>query len=229
MKYIYNRETIASKLQKEILASSITIAINYISVNDSKTVIDFKVKLVANEEAILNNIVDNHTLDSTNVNISVVDFVIKDSSGYPIIHSTPRPSGHSTYFTGSGDSEEQIGAGNKLLFSLSEVDKEQSVDIKFNGDVYIKDGFIMTTNAPLGSYMDIEVIHPVHGVVGRFCNQVYLLEQGRIPIDSEDCALIVNGLSLRCTIHNSSGTGIEDQPKAFKVVARIEMYRRKTV
>jgi len=61
MLYNYNKFCLADQLEKEIQASSITIALDSISTNDESTTINFKASLSESEELILQDIVNNHT------------------------------------------------------------------------------------------------------------------------------------------------------------------------
>lgn len=151
-----------------------------------------------------------------------------DPSGKWEIHASPRPIGYTTYFSGAGDNG-GLGNGNKMLFNMAANDESKSVDLTYSEEVHIKDGYIVVEGAPLGSTMDVEVVHPTDGIVATFCKNVLLLGDARVPLDTEDSAPVPPGLIVRVTINNSSGTGDEDPAAAFKVVGRIEMYRSTVV
>jgi len=152
----------------------------------------------------------------------------RDKEGIPQIVSSPRPPGTATYYSSQGDNG-GVGGGKKLLFNMSAADPVKSVDLEFNEDIYIKDGFVLLNNAPLGARIDIEIAHPVAGVVGRFAKNVFINGFGIVPFNSGDKALIPKGFLLRVFVHNSSGINEEDPPSAFTLVGVIEMYRITTI
>lgn len=155
----------------------------------------------------------------------MLDCPTHTEQGQQKIYSSPRPFGTSTYFSGAGDSASEIGAGNRLLFRLEATDTSKSIDISYNSDVYIKDGYMICDNAPFGAYMDVEVVHPAIGVVSTFCKKVPIFSSFPIPLDTEDRSMIPAGLIIRITVYNSNGLLPQDPAGAFKVAGRIEVYR----
>lgn len=150
--------------------------------------------------------------------------------GQQKIYVTSRPYGTITYFSSAGDDAVNgIGEGNKLLFSLTAIDTSKTVDLQFNEDVWIKDGFIMCINAPFGASIDIEVVHPTNGVIARFGKKIFIYGTYNYQLDTDDRAKILQGNILRVTVNNSSGTGGEDIPGIFKVLGRVEFFRATTV
>lgn len=152
----------------------------------------------------------------------------KNEFGTNVVSASPRPSGNTTMFTGCGDNG-VIGNGNELLFSLEAGDSSQSVDLEFTEVVSVKDGIIHCIEAPFGAYVDVEVVDPTSGVVGRFCQKVFVHGSNRFMLNTEDKSDIAVGLKLRVTVYNSDGTGIKDAAKAFKVTGIVELYRPSTV
>lgn len=152
----------------------------------------------------------------------------RDSKGLNRVHVSPRPNNTETYFAGAGDSG-GIGNGNQLIFNLSNTDVSKSVDLTYSENVFMKDGVIRFTNAPLGSYLDLEIVHPVAGVIGSYARKLHLLGDGRIDVNSEDYAEITAGLIVRISVYNSNGTGEQDPASNFKVCGFLEMYRTNTV
>jgi hypothetical protein len=148
----------------------------------------------------------------------------RDEAGVLKTHISPRKMGQFTYFTGSGDGT-QVGDGAQILFKMLASDPSKSKDISFNEDVSIKSGEIFYTDAPLGAYLNVEVVHPVDGVIGRQLNKVPLLGSGRIDVLSEDSNTIPQGLSIKISVHNADGMGESDPASDFKVCGFIELYR----
>lgn len=150
------------------------------------------------------------------------------AAGHQIIQSTPRPEGTTTHFTGAGDNGAP-GNGARVIFNMLATDPSKPIDTTFIEDVHVKDGVILMKDAPLGSYISVEVVHPVAGVVGVYLNKVPLLGTGRIDFNTDDQETISQGLTIRCTVYNSDGTGDQDPAAAFQVVGFFEMYRKTTI
>jgi len=145
-----------------------------------------------------------------------------DNGGMQQFVSSPRPPGMTTYYTSNGDNL-GVGDGNELKFHLLATDAQKQVDLVFNEDVYLKDGFINTENAPFGATFELEVVHPIAGVVGSFCRAVQIYQSGLTNFDSEDKAHLPAGMMLRAIVNNAS-TGAE-----FRLIGVIEMFRTTTV
>lgn len=148
---------------------------------------------------------------------------IYDEEGRQKVRVTTKPTGHYTYFTGEGDdiSNSTIGGGSSLNFSMTSTDTSKTVDMQFINNVYIKDGYVITSNAPLGASLDVTVVSPDDGsTVAIFANKVPLLGSNTIPLNAEDRAGIDQGLILRVTVHNSSNASSD-----FQLVGRMELFR----
>lgn len=156
----------------------------------------------------------------------------KTKDGIKKVYNTPKPNGTTTYFSGAGDdvvSEPKvIGDGPKLLFNLTPGDALRSVTIEYTELVYVKDGYVIFTDAPLGAYLTAEILDPSDVVVGALGRKIPLLGNGRITMDSNDRASIPTGLKIKITVHNASGTAPEDPAAAFKVAGMLEMFRVNT-
>jgi hypothetical protein len=148
----------------------------------------------------------------------------RDANGFQRTHSSPRPENTHTYFSGAGDAN-GIGDGDKLLFQMSDTDTEnaKTIDLTFSEGVYIKDGYVITSDAPFGSFMTVEVVNTDGNTIGHFCKNVPLLGSFPITLNTEDSSYLPQGYLLRCSVSHS------DIKQNFKVVGRIEMYRANTV
>jgi hypothetical protein len=159
---------------------------------------------------------------------SLVSQTKYSAAGHPIHQSTPRPQGTTTFFCGAGDNG-GIAGGQKVTFKMTASDFEKSMDLSFIEDVHVKDGVILMEGAPLGATIDIELVHPIAGVVGAYLKKIPLLGTGRIDLNSEDQEILLAGMILRCTVRNSNQNTNEDAAAAFKVAGFFEMYRATTV
>lgn len=177
--------------------------------------------------------------------------------GIPRVHASPRPLDMTTYFTAAGDdihSKDPFkvkGHGDVLLFHLTSSDKSKSVDLQFDEEVQVKDGFMICVGAPFGASMNVDVLipkghptgHPLIDLhVARLANRVPLLETGWFPMDVADGGRVYQGWIVRVTVNNAMGNRTfddgsenpefdirQDPPATFKVSGRLEMFRKKTV
>lgn len=145
-----------------------------------------------------------------------------DRNGLKRVHTSPRPDSTTTYFCGSGDSG-GIGNGTGMVFNITINDTEVSKTLIFSEDVNVKDGIIITKDAPLGSKISVEILDPSDNMVMTFVKKVNLLGTQVIYLNSEDSEVIYSYLKLRITVYNSTPAA------AFQVVGNIEMYRQNTV
>lgn len=153
---------------------------------------------------------------------SRLDF--RDANGLSRVIPSARPDGTITYFTGAGDNG-GLGDGNRILFNIFSSDASKSVDLNFNEDIYIKDGIIQFKDAPFGSYLEVDIVHPQAGVIAKYCTKLWMVGTGQLQLNSEDKAKIPIGLAVRITVYNSDGQDGCDLPANFKVSGIIEMYR----
>jgi hypothetical protein len=145
-----------------------------------------------------------------------------DRNGLKRFHTSPRPNGTITYFAGGGDNG-GVGNGADMVFDITSGDTEVSKILSFSEDVNVKDGIVITKNAPLGSKISVEILDPSDNVVMTFVKKVNLLGSQTIYLNSEDSELLYSYLKLKVTVYN----GIT--PVDFQVVGNIEMYRTNTV
>lgn len=157
------------------------------------------------------------------------DTPIRTHDGVQKVYPTQQPWGFNTAFTGAGD-DGGFAAGPKLLFSLAAQDSEKSVEISFDDEVYIKDGWVIPVNAPFGAGVDIAVLDEPNGnPVFWYCKNVPLLGDCPVVLHTEDCHYFPAGTILRFTAKNAAGTGGEDPPGAFKAAVYLKLYRQNTV
>jgi hypothetical protein len=229
--FIYTRDINIAQLQDEILGSSITIAVQSISSSNNDVTITFKADLSVQEESILDSIIENHVPQDEETADVVKLGSTEDNYGTPIVYATSKPLDHYVCFQGASDSVDEIGGGNKITFHLSSKTEKQTKEFTFNEDVYIKDGYMITKNAPLGACIDIEIIHPLYNiVVMAFGKKIPIFGSGWFPLDTEDRGFLPKGMIVRITIWNSNGTDEnldEEYPANFYVSGRFELYRPK--
>ena len=166
--------------------------------------------------------------------MSSIEIPYKDEFGRQKIYTTSRPPDTITYFCGKGDDLSDpenpvIGEGSKLQFNMTTSDESKSVFMEFSEDVWIKDGYIITRNAPFGASLCVYIYHPLYGRVGSFCKNVPVLGDGWFPLDTDDRSKLVTGLKLEIELHNSSGANGEDAPANFVLAGRIELFRKTTI
>ncbi|OQW92823.1 MAG: hypothetical protein BWK78_00405 [Thiotrichaceae bacterium IS1] len=152
----------------------------------------------------------------------------RTEDGLEKVYPSPKPFGTQTFFAGAGDYQ-AIGDGERLLFKLNANTVSKSANIIFSEDVYIKDGFVTSDGAPLGAYLDVDIIHQTYGKVGAFAKKCALLGTGNLQFISNDRTLLNQGLALRVTVYNASGIGDEDNPSDFRVAGFLQIYRASTI
>lgn len=166
---------------------------------------------------------ENSSVDQTDFETNYKDLwnrqlSFSDPTGIQQVIPSGRPPNTVTFFASDGDN------GISLIFDMGAGDTSISKDLTFNEDIYIKDGSIYCENAPFGASFDVEVIHPVAGVVSKFCRNVLLFGTARFELNSEDKSLLLTGLTLRITLNNS-----QTNPAAFKAVGTLEGFRGNTL
>lgn len=235
--YNFNKQIDILKLESEINSSEVSMKLDHIDFNDdtNDVVVYFKTLLLPDDLALLELIIEDH--DSTPLEPDLKPLPIdlnKQSddmdSKVPYVYPTSRPLGYLTNFAGAGDGGEgfsERGKGQEILFNMKDTDVEQVVNLTFNEDVYIKDGALTSIGAPLGAHIDIEIVHPLYGTLDLFGVKIPVLGTSRWPLDTDDRALVPKGLIIRITCRNASGTGRHDDPAAFKLAGRLELFRKK--
>lgn len=246
----FSHEVNLSQLNGEIADSMITVAIESIYIEGGMVHINFKADLSEPESIMLTSIVDAHVAlpyeeDATKVQLSKVT----DTDGIPYVYSTSKPLNHYVCFQGADDITEEphpdgsphiphfsepkvtdIGKGEKLTFRLTSTMSSTSKDFMFNQNVYVKDGYIITKDAPFGATLDIDIIHPLYGLLFPFGRAVPVFGTGWFTMDTEDRGYLPQGLIIRITVNNASGSETildEEPPATFNVFGRFELYRPK--
>lgn len=231
--YSYQKQVNINQLHEEIHASEITVGIRSIKAVDGDVKITFKVALGVGEKDILDALVASHVPEQSSTSETVtLSSPSTTEDGIPYVYASSRPMNHYVCFQGAGDTEEKIGAGPKVVFHLNSKQDAISKDFTFNEDVHIKDGYMITKNAPMGAMLDIDIVHPDYGfTVGTFARSVPIFGSGWFPLDTEDRGFLPKGYIVRITISNSSGGEEghmdEDYPADFYVSGRFELYRLK--
>ncbi len=150
VEYDYTKDVNNSKLYREIMESTITTAIAYITAKGVDVEIWFKATLSAEDKTTLDTIVANHT-DTPDTE----DPVPVDLSNKPIVHETSKPFGLITTFTSQGDDmtdATNIGDGIKMKIDHTSGQDaiEQDIFIDFNckeNRTDIHEGYIMWEDA----------------------------------------------------------------------------------
>jgi hypothetical protein len=236
-KYGYIKAVDLGRLSQEILSSNIATALDYINLLDQTGVeIYFKSELSMQDRETLDLIISEHVNTPLPTVKDPVSVVLEkqdssDDSKVPYVYSTSRPMGYITVFSGAGDGGDGFanrGKGSEILFNMKASDVKKHVDISFNEDIYIKDGGLTSVDAPLGAHIDIDVVHPVYGIVlDNFGVKVPVFGTNRWPLDTDDRALIPKGLIVRISCVNATGLGEHDAPADFKLAGRLELFRKK--
>lgn len=227
-------------LESEISDSGITIALASVITEGANLIIDFKADLTEQESVNLTSIVDAHDISNwpDPEATMTVSFPKSTPEKIPYVYATSKPLDHYVCFQGAGDlpktqTDDGIGMGKKLSFNLASTDDRVTKDYTFNEMIYLKDGYVIVKDAPLGACFDVDIIHPLDGLIQTFARRVPLYQNSWIPLNTEDRALIPQGLIIRITVYNAAG-GIsddedvnfyEDSPATFAFSARLELYR----
>jgi len=231
--YTYLKTANIAQLSNEITASTITVALESITSNNLDILISFKAALSAEEQLVLDILVADHVPEE----VQDPDIVKMSSRHMPeddtlVVYATTIPMGHHVCFQGSGDTDTVIGAGEKMAIHMTSRDTSKTVDITFNENVYIKDGYMITRDAPFGASIDIDIVHPTGALIMKLAAKVPVFGTGWFPLDTDGRALLPKGIIMRVTLHNSDGgtevgqSTIEQPPADFWLSGRFELYRK---
>ena len=163
-----NQQVNSSALTHEIMASSITVAVDYINTYGDIVDIYMKSALSGAEETALDAVVAAHQGASGDVDPPTME------DGRPIVRADTRPIDYETFFTMAGDST-AIGSGTLIRWDFSNDDDEYTGDdvpsgykakrfkLTFVCPVHLKDGTVYFFDAPWGSYIDLDIYVPAGG------------------------------------------------------------------
>lgn len=249
----YTKTVNLGQLRTEIENSFITVALAGVFVEDETVHVDFKADLASNEEVMLTTIIDNHdplpVVEDQPQQVQLSN--VTDTDGIPYVYNTSKPLNHYVCFQGADDRDvndephadgtphlphfsmpeiSDIGRGTKLTFRLTSKTEEVTKDFMFNQNVYIKDGYMICKDAPFGATADIDIIHPVLGILFPFGRNVPLFGTGWFPLDTNDRGYLPKGLKIRITVKNATGSETnldEETPATFFMFGRFELYRPK--
>lgn len=233
-KYSYTKAINTERLTSEINSSPIEVALDYINlIGESNVEVFFRMQLSSIDKVTLDNLISAHInepLDGyAEVNVKFGKQTPED--GIPYVYSTSRPLGqYVTYFTGAGDNltTGERGGGDDLVFLINNTDVSISKDVSFSEDVWVKDGFIICRDAPFGASVDIDVVHPLYGVLESFGKKIPVAGTGWFPLDTEDRAFLPKGLIVRITVNNATiETVHEPVPDHWHLAGRLELFRSK--
>lgn len=188
IKYTYlieqfsNNKADLSKLDREIRASVITVAISYLSGSEDSVDIYFKSSLSDSDWATLSGVVSLHDgiddyLDYTPVKLMAADETLtlhtallneyRDKSGKLRVHQTSRISGTMICWTGEGDlpsDQSSVGGGESLSFSytIGQVDPMvRYVDFNvIENQTWLHEGYISWLSAKL-DWVDLQLVSRV--------------------------------------------------------------------
>lgn len=227
------------QLESEISAVVTSFAIKSILV-EGDIIVTFTGDILASEETPLASVIVNHLpITGTDIPQPVQLSNVTDEDAVPFVYPTVLPQGWYTCFQGAGDvvatdDNDGVGHGNKFTFRLSSKDESVIKSFTFNEDVYIKDGYIISTNAPFGATIDMEIHHPIGGLILPFARSCPLFSSSWIPLDTSGRAFIPKGLIIRMSVNNSRGgkgstnmAVYEDSPATFSITGRFELFRKK--
>lgn len=163
----------ASRLTVEIQSSAIVIALDHICVNNIYCDIWFKAELSQGYQTTLSDLVSAHSGE-----LIPEESAPTMDDGRPIVRSDTRPLGTQTYFTCAGDSENDIGDGESMMWDFSNDDntydpddlenpptvasgfKAKRMDMCFIDPIYLKDGSVYFQNASFGTYASMYITVP---------------------------------------------------------------------
>lgn len=233
--FSFTKKVNLSQIQEEIEHSLITIAIQGISVESEVLKIKFKANLSDEEQTILIAIVDSHVAKPLENHAQKVELSAQTAQdGIPYVYSTSKPLGFYTCYQGADDDMtaenpiDGIGRGEKLTFRLTSKTEEVSKYFTFNENIYVKDGYMIVKDAPFGATVDIEIVHPLYGVLMPFGRSIPIFGTGWFPLNTNDRGYIPKGLQIKITAYNSQGSEdnlYEETPATFSLFGRFELYR----
>jgi hypothetical protein len=152
-----NQKVDPTVLSNEIVASTVTIALDYISTDDDDCDVWFKADLSGGEQTTLSGVVvahDGESLPDDATNVDLAD-ELRDRSGKLRVHQTSRALGTGTCWTGVGDDPSDphaIGGGEPFAFEHNTASGTATLTkyIDFNcvnNETWLHEGYITWRNA----------------------------------------------------------------------------------
>ncbi len=166
--YFPNDKVNVAKLSREIVASDITIALDYINSDQINCDIWFKDTLSESDETVvLSAVIVAH--DGERIPDEDPPTM---ADGRPLVRADTRPLTCETYFTCAGD-DTGIGDGRHLQWDFSDSTsdtytgaevpdgmKAKEIIMTFNCPVYLKDGALYFFDAPWGCFLEMDIVVP---------------------------------------------------------------------
>lgn len=175
-----NDSASADRLESEVLSSSITIQCMGCSVNSTSATIHFKAALSAEEKSTLDNIV-----------------MLHDGSPLPS-KTSPTP----VVIEPTGDLD-------KLLFMSGKkydiATGTSNLDISFPEDRELQGAELFVVGNAIGDYIQVQLVHPLVGVVGTLAENLYVPPGGHIEVRGEATTSVPFGLIFR-VVYTAVGT-----------------------
>ena len=226
------------QLEGEILDKVVSYAIRSIEIIGD-IIVTFEGDITPAEEVLLATVVADHVPLPEEEPAQIVQLSNRASiDQVPYVYPTTLPQGWYTCFQGAGDidateDDDGIGHGNKFTFSLSSKDDVVTKEYTFNEDIYLKDGYLIIKDAPLGACLTMEIHHPIMGLILPFVRKAPLLGTARVPLNTSGRAFLPKGLIVIISVMNSKGGAgstneniYEDSPATFSMFGRFEVFRR---
>lgn len=158
-------------------------------------------------------------------------FPVDQVTGNPVFYQTSGlPANHRTTFIGAGDSGGVAGAGEPILFIVTDLQDCKSKDLVFKKDVYIKDGFIQCVDAPAGATVCMDILAPDDTYITYFVKKFNVLRNAVYKLDSEGGrAFLPLGYKLQVKVCNSDDQKADNEaPANFIVIGNLEEYKDNT-
>lgn len=176
--YHYTKFVAVDRLEQEIRQSSITTALDYITLNDTELTVVFKAELSYIEQRVLTDLVNDHI-------------------------ATPLPYNEPTKVKPTAfpdpDGKRARLYGTHLLVCPANTSTSQTYTLLANR--YMDGAEYLCEGGQFGDYVDFQVIHPTLGVLDDFCTRWYVLP-GR-SLYKLYPAFVPAGLDIKVTYVNT--------------------------
>ena len=170
----------AFHLTEDVESSAITVALEGVTVDSSAVSISFKTSISLGEKSDLDDLVADHDGTPSPEESTPLPVIIEPSGSLSM--SLVLAGGIGTILPGT--------TGN--------------VDLTFSVDRLIQGANLEVTGAEFGDKIDVQVVHPLAGVVGAFTDNLYVPPSGKIEVIGEGASSIPSGLILRVAYQATS-------------------------